>query len=212
MHHLILMLCLFGTLIDYPARRPYRTIVEDIKYHVKNGQFFSDTLVYVHENTHLIDGELFNQYHKPGFYVLNDMVFLIEEPKETLKEVADKIPERHRGTHYWMYCVKPQQHYTISSNILDEWNAYLNDVEACKQLKIPLDGNEKLVEELMVYSLYINDVDQEFLRHQLRRALALGAQVPDDLKQLVKDILREQPILSEHSLTNPFVTKTRLFG
>jgi hypothetical protein len=179
-------------LVNYPGNGPYSNIKQDVYTHVGRWQSFGDLLVDIHENTHLIDRDLYNKYHRPAFYVLNDRVAVIDDIKQTPEELAKAIPKKYRGSVYKTYISDMRSRgHTTSLDILEELNAYLSSTEASITMKIPFNGNNKFVEELTIYTLYTEGVNPLFLKYELQRSLKCGSKIPSELQSQVDRILAQ---------------------
>lgn len=177
-------------LVDFPGSRSYTNIKQDIAAHTNHWRSFGDTLVDIHENTHLIDGDLSIKYGRPAFYVLNNRVAVVDDIKQTLSQLALDIPMEYRLSHFKMYVIDSQANgHDSAIYIFEELNAYLNDTEASLTMSIPFDGNNKAVEELLVYTLFVEGTDPLFLKYEVQRALACGSKIPVALQSKIDAIL-----------------------
>ena len=94
-----------------------------------------DQATWAHEVTHLINADIRNQYRaKHGydrinaFYCLENRAAVLDEPKITLGEVAERIAPDRRGRLYDLYLVRAQQWWNNQPlYVFDEWIAYYND-------------------------------------------------------------------------------------
>lgn len=88
----------------------------------------------VHETTHEVNSIYRNFYTKKlgkkvnALYVLNGRVFVMEEPKLTLSQISQNIPNNMRGKHTFnLYLVQARQWWNNEPlYILDEWVSYIN--------------------------------------------------------------------------------------
>ena len=111
----------------YPGSRKYSTVFEDIAAHTGNVFSDNDIVTRVHETTHQINSELRMKFHCPAFYILKDVVLLVDEPSCKLSDVAKEIPQAARGPNYSLYLVQAQRDWNNQPTyVLDEWSAYRN--------------------------------------------------------------------------------------
>src|SRR4029079_3457827 len=94
----------------------------------------ADIMTSAHESSHAINNEMANanggRGKFVGLYGLNDMGFVIAEPKVTISQVAQKVPQGFRGGVcgvYDLYMVSQAKDWGDSPlYICDEWTAYTN--------------------------------------------------------------------------------------
>lgn len=144
-------------------------IVDDINSRV---QFrYADLITQAHEASHEIAAQLRSSLHKPAFYVLHGHYFTVEEPKTTLKEVAERIPLEKRGPLYGLYLVQAQKWWNDQPTyLIEEWCAYLAGAEVRKELGIK-DRYEtvRFADEMAVYVSYLPMADWTFYKTQMKR-------------------------------------------
>ena len=173
-----MILILFAILVS-PIREvtEYSDIVNDVQSQLQAGHDYtcSNPITTVHECTHGINSRLRGIYKKPCFYVLGNEMFTFPEPKGTLKQVAESIPLKHRGSLYQLYLIDAQKWWNNQpSYVLDELSAYLNALQARSELK-RTDRKEisDYVAEFIVYSVYVEG-NRKYVQHQINRAVKLG--------------------------------------
>jgi thiol-disulfide isomerase/thioredoxin len=157
-------------------------VIADVENHLKAGHVYDDPdlITTVHECTHGINSVMRNQYGCPCFYVLDDGVALIKEPKTDLRTVAATIPISLRGDVYGLYLIQAQTDWNNQpSYVFDEWSAYTNGSDARNQLGIKTRSETvQYMIEFCIYSICVemsaNDTDsntKEFVEWQLNRCL-----------------------------------------
>ena len=172
-----------------PMRTPDSVgpVVTDIESHLLRGHPYRDTdrITWVHEGTHGIASRLRQQYHRPGFYVLENRAVLVTEPPTTLAAVARIVPPSLRGEVYDLYLVNAQASWNQQPTyIFDEWVAYTNGSEARRCLGIrERTETEKYMLEMSIYALCVpmaadsSDAQlRAFVAWHLKRVVALSGQ------------------------------------
>ena len=112
-------------------------VYDDVMSHCEKPSKGNGRYTDVHETSHFISsdlrrGKLGSSFPKHdltvgynGFYILNGQAVLIKEPSVTIKEVAQYVPQKLRGSRYKLYLIDQQRHWNNEPlYILDEWNAY----------------------------------------------------------------------------------------
>lgn len=90
----------------------------------------------VHETSHSIHSQIRNSYvgknKVNGFYLLNGLGVIIEEPNVKISDVAARTPESLRSYRYNLYMVEQRKDWeNTPTYILDEWNAYILGAMCC---------------------------------------------------------------------------------
>ena len=189
---LILTLILLSTVaqaewISFPETRKTRSygpIITDIEQHLFAGHPYrsNDKVTWAHEGTHGANSVLRNKYGKPGFYVLKNAAYTLNEPRTTLSAVSPKIPRSLRGHIYSLYCVQSRRYWNNQpSYLFDEWIAYTNGTITRNKLQIK--GRRETTAymiEMAIYSTCVpyttrsNDPEvKEFTRWMWERTMAL---------------------------------------
>jgi len=114
------------------------SIYDDVMSHCEKPSKGNGRYTDVHETSHFISSDLrrgklgdsFSNHNLTvgynGFYILNGQGVLIKEPSITIKEVAQYVPPKLRGSRYKLYLIDQQKHWNKEPlYILDEWNAYV---------------------------------------------------------------------------------------
>ena len=173
-----MILLLFAILVS-PLREvtEYCDTVNDVQSQLEAGHGYNcdNPISTVHECTHGINSRLRGIYKQPCFYVLGNKMFTFPEPKGTLKQVADSIPKRLRGSLYQFYLVDAQKYWNNQpSYVLDELSAYINALQARSELGVTYRKEiSGYVAEFLVYSRYVKG-GKEYLDYQINRAKKLG--------------------------------------
>lgn len=177
--------------ISYPEQQQtpdYGPVVTDVERHLYPGHPYRepDRVTWVHEGTHGINSLVRNANGKPGFYILKNHAYLLDEPQTTVAAAAQAVPASLRGQIYSLYCLQSQGSWNNQpSYLFDEWDAYTNGTIARKVLKIA-DRRESAsyMLEMAVYSTCVpycckvrNEDTKYFLRWLWERSLML---VEDD--------------------------------
>ena len=160
-------------------------VISDIESHLPSGQQYrdDDRITWTHEGTHGINSLLREKYGCPCFYVLDDGVARIEEPKTTLAKIAESIPVQFRGEVYNLYLVRAQSDWNEQpSYILDKWSAYTNGSFA--RMKLGIKNRQETVRYMMefcVYASYLVYASRDenllkFYKWQYARCLAIYAE------------------------------------
>ncbi len=110
-----------------------------------------DLVTYCHEATHQLNGRIRNTL--PGnwnaFYVGGDngLCAILPEPRVTLEQAAQFVPQNLRTDTFQLYFVQMSQYWNNQPlYILDEWVAYTNGAQAAKELRVDPHGtNERAV-------------------------------------------------------------------
>lgn len=118
-------------------------VLSDIESHMPAGHHYtaSNKITWAHETTHGINANIRNKYFQSGrkinaFYVLENRACIIEEPKTTIRRVAQMVPQSLRGQTYNLYLVKQAGQWNNEPLYLfDEWVAYTNGSACGKDLK-----------------------------------------------------------------------------
>lgn len=173
------MILLFLLVLPIREVTEFEPIVNDVQSQLQAGHGFGcdNPISTVHECTHGINSRLRNIYKKPCFYVLNNKM-IISESSGTLKDVADSVPPRFRGSLYQFYLVDAQKWWNNQPTyVFDELSAYLNALEAREELGIT---NRKeisgYVSEFIIYSSYVKG-NKDYLNYQIKRADKLEVQL-----------------------------------
>lgn len=147
---------------DYPVqnqRDSSSSFFADVINHVKGRPFSGgDRDTQAHETTHGINSEIRNSFRKTGFYVGNNRVILMDEPKMKLSQIADFVPDKLRAERFNLYLKQQQIHWENSpSYVMDEAVAYLNgsrvSVEEASQSNSGRTNSVFSCVEFSVYSL-----------------------------------------------------------
>jgi thiol-disulfide isomerase/thioredoxin len=159
-------------------------ILADVESHLPAGHTYDDPdrITTVHECTHGINSELRQKYGQPCFYMLDDGVARLTEPKTTLSAVARNVPQSLRGEVYNLYLVNAQRDWNEQpSYVFDEWSAYTNGSRARNELGIK--DRQETVRYMMEFCIYAtcvarcdngNDPNlKEFLKYQIERCVAI---------------------------------------
>lgn len=153
-------------------------VLTDIESHMPAGHIYrdNDKITWGHETTHGINARVRNDYNSRmqkrvnAFYVLDDNVAIIEEPKTTIREVAAKVPESLRGSVYNLYLIEQTKSWNDTPlYILDEWTAYTNG--SAVRLNLDIESRSETVLhmlEFIVYSICVGMfTDNIDLKHYL---------------------------------------------
>lgn len=148
-------------------------------------------LTWAHETSHGIHAHLNMTYRKEGdkdrsygFYVGNNKVAMIPQPKIRITNVAETIPKALRKMRYQLYLVDQAKSWNADPLYLfDEWNAYVNGaitgVELGKRGKAAAIENPQHTKvdsilgslEFTVYAIYVcmtaKDLDNQYDFKQL---------------------------------------------
>jgi hypothetical protein len=154
-----------------------------------------------HETTHGINSYLRGLH--PGqaaFYIGEGKYAVLAQPRVTLTQIGECIPEELRGTRYDLYFVQQTKHWDNRPlYCFDEWVAYINGAIVGLEVPDPGDGERTdymlAPAEFAIYALcacvaidkhdpnYLktNPQFREFVAHELKRAMAVhrkGIQLP----------------------------------
>ncbi len=180
------LLSVIPTITNYPPIRNVGNLdptVADIESHLPAGHPYrdADKITWVHEGTHGINAQLRNEFHCPGFYILdNRAVLLKEEPRTTLTQVAKRVPVSLRGDVYNLYLLQSRQWWENEpSYVFDEFVAYTNGADARRLLAIHIrQETVRYMVEFCVYSTCVpwsaksNDPQvRAFIMWQIERSM-----------------------------------------
>lgn len=176
------------TWTNYPAIRSVGNlgpVLTDIESHLRAGHPYrndDDKVNWVHEGTHGLASYLRNQYHRSGFYCLQNRAILMLEPSTTLDKVASAVPTSLRGRGYNLYLIHAQRDWQNQPTyVFDEWSAFTNGSEARNKRRTPnrTDTLQSMV-EFIPYAICVLKASQttdpqirEFVRWQIERALTI---------------------------------------
>ena len=160
--------------IKIPSIKPYSTVYEDVLSHCKKPETSESRYTNAHETSHYISSELrqSNPGKVNGFYILNDMGVIVEEPNITIKDVSEYVPINLRGMRYKLYFVDQLKYWNNNPlYILEEFNCYiLGGMTAIDDFKkgVKLERTDAVAGcfEFMIYSIAlawcIKDKDQDY--------------------------------------------------
>jgi hypothetical protein len=156
--------------LDDPAWGPFLT---DVENHLPQeyGCTYrdADMVTWCHETTHGINAHLRMRYGGRGrnaFYVGNDYGALVDEPRLTIGQVAEAIPESLRSTRFNTYLVSQRGSWDNQPlYIWDEWVAYTNGAQtALDRVGMSRQGRMDWMMGMLefdVYALYVVKLAQE---------------------------------------------------
>lgn len=104
----------------------------DYRHHVRG--------TWAHEATHGINNDIRQHLGKDlyAFYVLEDRVFIARQPRVTIQQVGQLVPQEFRGGIFGLYFVNSLKEWnTTPLYLLDEWVAYTHGA-ACGRETIEL--------------------------------------------------------------------------
>lgn len=106
-----------------------------------------DPATQCHEGTHFVNSEIRNYVTKNmgsgynAFYIGNGVAIVLKEPNTTLQIAAQYVPQAFQNDTYNLYFHKQQSDWNNNPlYILDEWVAYINDLQATKELGLQPSG------------------------------------------------------------------------
>lgn len=119
---------------NYPAKREYdkSNLYQDVLSHTEESYNSADKVEVAHELTHGINNTIRNSVgnNVNAVYCLRDISNILEEPKVSLRQVAEIVPKSQRGTNYNLCLVTAATHWNHQPlYILDEWSGYTNGGE-----------------------------------------------------------------------------------
>ncbi len=178
------MLILFLLIIPIREVTEFDTIINDVQSQLGAGHNYNcdNPVSTVHECTHGINARLRGIYKQPCFYVLDNKMFTFPEPKQTLKQLAEAVPQNLRGKNYQFYLVDHQIWWNNQPTyVFDELSASINALQA----KVELGAKSHLslhsrVAEFLVYSKYVKG-GKDYLDYQIKRARKLGVKCDKQL-------------------------------
>lgn len=150
------------------------TVYEDVLSHCKKPETRESRYTNAHETSHYISSELrqSNPGKVNGFYILNNMGVIVEEPNITIKDVSEYVPNNLRGMRYKLYFVDQLRYWNNNPlYILEEFNCYiLGGMTAIDDFKkgVKLERTDAVAGcfEFMIYSIAlarcIKDKDQDY--------------------------------------------------
>ncbi len=175
--------------IDVPPLRSNTVggFLGDIDSHLKAGHIYKnrDRVTWAHETTHGINSRIRNEFKVDnGYYMLNNVCFVLAKSGITLRRLANTVPIDMRGPRYPLYLVQQQKWWNDDAlYIVDELVAYTNGAIVGKQLGLDFRCKDsaaiardllKYVKILSRLTKEINYKDQEhfeLLINTIERAL-----------------------------------------
>lgn len=132
----------------------------------ENGIYQSSDLInYAHEGTHGLNSKMRNSFGGAGwnsFYVGGGFCVVLREPKITITQVAQRVPQNQRTGQYQLYLVSQAGSWNDHPlYILDEWSAYCNGTQCANELKIPYGGTDRFMLEFVGFSEVLLQVVKE---------------------------------------------------
>jgi len=157
-------------------------VLSDIESHMPAGHIYrdSDRITWAHETSHGLASKLRSHFREQSsrrinaFYVLDDNVVVMEEPKTTMQAAAKYVSPQLRGMSYNLYMVQQARSWGDTPlYICDEWIAYTNGSATRIDLKIQSRG-ETVTQmlEFTVYSLCMAMSNPERLDPQFKSFMA----------------------------------------
>ncbi len=143
-----------------------------LNHNVNPPRKFNDRDTDAHENTHLIDNDITNDFnvkdkfktHSTGFYVGKNRAVIVEIPKFKLLDIGPFVPKSLRGNRYNLYLVQQPTQQPILNNdplyIWTEWNGYVNGTTVSvedAEAGVKANGSDTVFAnvEFLVYSLAV---------------------------------------------------------
>lgn len=184
-------------------------ILNDIVSHLPQNQVnhfkFDGINTWAHESTHGVNAQIRNTLagqNQQGLYILNDKAVILDQPKLTLAQISEVIPESLRGSRYQLYFKQQQRDWNnFPLYVLDEQVAYTNgtlaQIDADKGMT---EGHSGATDDLIavvefdIYMIYTavaiekhdpeyfknNKQFKEYLGYQLRLGFPLYTKYKDD--------------------------------
>ena len=202
-----------------------------------NQYYDSDLPTWGHEGTHGVNAYVRNKFGKVGqvgFYVGNDQAIILNQPKLTLKQIADTIPNDLRGSRYQLYFVNQLSSWNEwPLYCFDEWVAYTNG--AAVGIEITDRQHSDLMVGAVEFSIYAlcacvaidkydpdylktNTQFKEFVAHELQRSIKVyqkGILFPQYQwdTPLVRNVMNNQAIRNVlQKMYGDSLTLEKLFG
>ncbi len=102
--------------VDVPPLRSNTVggFLGDIDSHLKAGHIYKDRdkVTWAHETTHGINSRIRNEFKVDnGYYILNNVGFVLAKSGITLRRLANTVPIDMRGPRYSLYLVQQQRYW-----------------------------------------------------------------------------------------------------
>jgi hypothetical protein len=116
-----------------------------------------DKVTCCHESSHMLSSRIRQTAGGTGkvnaFYVGGGKCFILNEPKVTIGQVAQYVPQEFRNSTYQLYFVQQRKYWDNEPlYILDEQNAYINGAQAAVELKVDDHGEFDRAEWFNAYA------------------------------------------------------------
>lgn len=181
--------------------KTYANALDDIRQHTGTWDTYEDRMTGAHENTHQIHSECRGRTGKQAFYVLENRLFLCEDPQRVT--LADVAANRPFGEVRQLYLVDAQKWWNDTPTYLvDEAVAYTNGAIVGKYLNVNgWQYENQRATELTAYSLTLCDIIEEKESKDLARVIRLF--LLWNSRRIPKPIFEPQPARPSRPLPPP---------
>lgn len=136
-----------------------RGLMKDVEEHLPKGHIYDDVdkITTVHECLHGINSLIRNKHQREprinAFYCFSDKAALIEEPKTTIRDVAQNVPKSLRGNVFDLYLIQQQSGWNSEPMYLcDEWIGYTGGSAYRKEAQI--QERSETVQFMLEFNVY----------------------------------------------------------